>query len=82
MELPLPLLFIVGSRDKQTGSFLLTLAFGFLAGLLKPAMLASRSDVLLVLVPWLHWPIVLFIMPIGATLCFNLTRRYKVSPSP
>ena len=65
--------YLVGSRGKQTGSLLLTLAFGFLAGLLVSAML-----------PLVRGTSGLFIryaleLPIAATIGFNLTRRYKDS---
>ena len=72
--------YLLGSRGKQTGSFLLTLAFGFLAGLLKLAMLplANRLPEVLVVVLFCSFgPLVLLVPPIAATIGFNLTRRYK-----
>ena len=76
--------YLVGSRGKQTGSFLLTLTCGFSGGLIMQAMLPLAnylSDVLIVILFWLLWPLVLLIPPILATLGFNLTRRYKQPPS-
>jgi len=72
--------YLVGSRGKQTGSILLTLAFGFLAGLLNLAMLplANRlPEVLIVILFCSFSPLVLLAPPIMAALGFNLTRRYK-----
>ena len=73
--------YLVGSQDRQTGSLPLTLASGFLPGLLTLVKFISHSDEVLVILPWLYWPVVLFIVPTMATLCFNLTRRYKEPPS-
>ena len=72
--------YLLGSRGNQTGSFLLTLAFGFLAGLLKLAILPLAKllpEMLIVILFCSFGPLVLFVPPIAATLGFNLTRRYK-----
>jgi hypothetical protein len=73
--------YLVGNRDDETGSFLLTLGCGFAGGLAIRGMLnALHSD-------WLYWvpdvpgwafvlP-VLLILPLMTTCAFNLTRRYK-----
>ncbi|MBL7187745.1 MAG: hypothetical protein ISS70_15590 [Phycisphaerae bacterium] len=79
--------YLVGSRGKQTGSFLSTLGWGFLAGLLPIVMLgvsllnltrglpASVGSVLVAALA-----LGLLIPPIGATYGFNLTRRYRSKP--
>ena len=72
--------YLVGSRGKQTGSFLVTLVFGFLAGLLKLAMLPLTKllpEMLIVILFCSFGPLVLLVPPIAATIGFNLTRRYK-----
>lgn len=77
--------YLVGTRGKQTGSFLLTLGGGFLTGLLTLVMISIASyltdDELISIVFFLLWPFfVLLSPPIVATISFNLTRRYKESP--
>jgi hypothetical protein len=72
--------YLVGSRGNQTGSLMLTLAFGFFAGLLKLAVLPLAKllpDVLIVILFCSFGPLVLLVPPIAATIGFNLTRRYK-----
>ena len=76
---------LVGNRGNQTGSFLLTLAGGFLGGLLTLLMISigiNLSDELILMFFLLFWSLlVLFIPPILATIGFNRTRRYKEPPS-
>jgi hypothetical protein len=70
--------YLVGTRGKQTGSFLLTLAGGFVGALvvlLPSSSLFFSGKVIVHLVPLLHIP------PGVATLGFNLIRRYKEPPS-
>ena len=77
--------YLFGSRDNQTGSLMLTLTFGFFAGLLKLAMLPLAKllpDMLIVILSCSFGPLVLLVPPIFATVGFNLTRRYKKLPSP
>jgi hypothetical protein len=72
--------YLLGSRGNQTGSFLVTLAFGFLAGLFKLAVLALANrlpEMLIVVLSCSFSPLVLFVPPIAATIGFNLTRRYR-----
>ncbi len=73
--------YLVGTRGKQTGSFILTLAGGFLGGLLTLLMISigiNFSDELILIVFLLFWSLlVLLIPPILATIGFNRTRRYK-----
>ncbi|UCG59751.1 MAG: hypothetical protein JSU70_09575 [Phycisphaerales bacterium] len=78
--------YLLGSRGSQTGSFLVTLASGFLAGLL---MLATRPlayrlpEALLIVTLFCSFlPPVLLVSPIMATIGFNLTRRYKETVLP
>ena len=76
--------YLVGSRGKQTGSFLATLACGVLGGfallsgfrfrLLSPIRIIGIEQAVL-------WAFVLFTAPVLATLGFNLTREYKEPPS-
>jgi len=77
--------YLVGTRGKQTGSFILTLAGGFLGGLLTLLMFSIGiyiSDELILIVFLLFWSLlVLLIPPILATVGFNLRRRYKEPPS-
>ena len=68
--------YLVGSRGKRTGSFLLTLAFGFLSGLLVIAMLSLVRVTRVLLI---RYVLELLTQPIAATVGFNLTRRYKDS---
>ena len=73
--------YLLGTRGKQTGSFILTLAGGFLGGLLTLLMISigiNLSDELILIVFLLFWSLlVLLIPPILATIGFNRTRRYK-----
>ena len=72
--------YLLGSRGNQTGSLMLTLAFGFLAGLLMLAMLPLAKllpEALIVVFFCSFGPLVLLAAPIAATIGFNLTRRYK-----
>ena len=82
--------YLVGSIGKQTGSFLLTLASGFLGGLFTLVLLrvlfrlsfTESSNVLIVglldvILPIVMCVLVILIPPIFATIGFNLTRRYK-----
>jgi hypothetical protein len=77
--------YLLGTRGKQTGSFILTLAGGFLGGLLTLLMISigiNLSDELILIVFLLFWSLlVLLIPPILATIGFNRTRRYKEPPS-
>lgn len=76
--------YLVGSRGNQTGSFLVTLAFGFLAGLFKLAVLALANrlpEMLIVVLSCSFSPLVLLVPPIAATIGFNLTRRYRQEKS-
>jgi len=77
--------YLLGSRDNQTGSLMLTLAFGFLAGLLKLAVFPLAKllpEMLIVILSCSFGPLVLLVPPIAATIGFNLTRRYKEPVSP
>jgi len=80
--------YLVGSRGTQTGSFLATLGFAFIGGLVMFVMLIPvlfLSAALIVgaenIVRWTLWVLISLIPPIFATLGFNLTRRYKQPPS-
>jgi hypothetical protein len=75
--------YLVGTRGNQTGSLLATLGGGivglgvmallcFCVGAAAPMM--SRIEKI---VPW---PPVFLAAPVTATLCFNLTRRYRNEP--
>ncbi len=76
--------YLVGSRGKQTGSFLATAGGLFLAApviallylYIDMAEYKTSGIVKIVL-----WTLVFLAPPIMATLCFNLTRRYKELPS-
>ena len=73
--------YLLGTRGKQTGSFLLTLAGGFVGaiGVLLPSFsLFFGGKVIVHLIPLL---LLSLIPPILATLGFNLRRRYKKPPS-
>ena len=72
--------YLVGSRGKQTGSCLATLAGGFAGTFVMTAVLFSFLIVLLGAERILLAP-VLLIPPIFATIGFNLRRRYKEQPS-
>ncbi|MHC4727654.1 MAG: hypothetical protein ACYS17_10560 [Planctomycetota bacterium] len=72
---------LVGSRDKQTGSFLLTLVGSFLGGLVAVVTLfflwwMGVGKIVL----WAIGVLILLIPPIFATIGFNLTRRYEEPP--
>ena len=76
--------YLLGSRGKQTGSFLLTLVGGFLGGFVMVAAIVAASIMLpvgrreeLTLLDILLLSFVLLIPPIFATYGFNLRRRYK-----
>lgn len=76
--------YIVGSRGKQTGSFLATLGCGFLGGpvmlgMLYPALFLWHALIMGVekVIVWAFCVLVLLTPPIMAALGFNLTRRYK-----
>jgi len=71
--------YLLGSRGNETGSLLLTLAFGFFAGLLKLAMfpLVRHLPEMLGIVLFCSFGPLLIVPPIVATIGFNLTRRYK-----
>jgi len=86
--------YLVGSIGKETGSFLLTLASGFLGGLFALVILrvsfqlrlTESSNILIVgfldvVLPIAVYVLVLLTPPITAMLSFNLTRRYKEPPS-
>ena len=70
--------YLVGSRGEQTGSLPLTLAGGFLGGLVAGvcSYLWIMGVELVLLAP------LLLIAPVTATVAFNWTRRYKEPPSP
>jgi phage FluMu protein Com len=83
--------YLVGTRGKQTGSFILTFGFGFFGGILfmgGPLSLALFLSAALivgvemkVLCVLLVFILLIPIPSIMATLGFNLTRRYKEPPS-
>jgi len=77
--------YLVGSRGNQTGSFLVTLGGSFLGvfvtALLYLYLYMAAGEMYLMLGIVL-WPLVFLAPPIMATLCFNLTRRYKEPASP
>ena len=73
--------YLVGTRGKQTGSFLLTSAGGFVGALvvLLPSFsLFFGGKVVVHSVPFV---LLLLIPPCVATLGFNSRRRYKGPPS-
>ncbi len=83
--------YLVGSRGKQTGSFLLTLGGGFVGGLgmlmllpfafylLTGSASIKNSDLIVQSIVLLAF--VLLFPPLMATLGFNWKRRYKEPPS-
>jgi len=76
--------YLLGSRGNQTGSLMVTLAFGLFAGLLKLAVLplANRLPEMLIVILFCSFgPLVLLVPPIAATIGFNLTRRYRQEKS-
>ena len=72
--------YLVGSRGSQTGSFLTTLGGGLL-GVPVTALLYidvdMAGDMMLGIAKIVLWLLVFLAVPIMATLCFNLTLRYK-----
>ena len=72
--------YLIGSIGKQTGSFSVSLIGGFVVGfivILPSLSLFSSRKITVDLIPSL----LLFLLPpIAATICFNLTRRYKEPP--
>jgi len=79
--------YLVGSIGKQTGSFLATLGFGFLGGIVLfiNSFLVFTNTFQIVVESiglWKYLVLVLLIPPIIATIGFNRTRRYKEPPSP
>ena len=70
--------YLVGTRGKQNGSFLLTLPGGFI-GLLVMVILAfaGRDSSVGTREKIVIWGFLSLIGPIFATIGFNLTRRYK-----
>jgi len=73
--------YLVGSIGKQTGSFSVSLIGGFAVGFV--VLIPSLSLFNIGKVTDNSVPLLLFwlIPSIAATLCFNLTRRYKEPPS-
>ena len=77
--------YLVGRIGNQTGSFLATLGGVFLG---LPVMvllvfyifMAEQYSMTLGIQKIILWPLVFLAAPIGAALCFNLTRRYKEPP--
>ena len=83
--------YLLGTRGKQTGSFLITLIGGFLGGLIMyltiPLALSLSTSLrhstsyfiigIARIVRWVLGVLILFIPPIIATIGFNRTRRYK-----
>ena len=78
--------YLVGSIGKQTGSFLATLGFGFLGGIvlfINSFLVFTNTFIIVVesIGLWKYLVLVLLIPPIIATIGFNRTRRYKEPPS-
>jgi hypothetical protein len=89
--------YLVGSRGKQAGSFLPTLAGGLVGGIVMLVMLpfalflssdyiveVESSDYIVGVEKIVGWALVVLISlipPIFATIGFNLRRRYKEPPS-
>ena len=74
--------YLVGTRGKQKGSFLLTLPGGFVGLLVMVIMAFAGGDSSVgtgekIVI----WGLFSLIGPIFATIGFNLTRRYKESAS-
>jgi hypothetical protein len=74
--------YLLGSRGKQTGSFLITLPGGFLGLLVMVILVLTSGDSSVgtgekIVI----WGLLSLIGPIFATIAFNLTRRYKEPPS-
>ena len=77
--------YFVGRIGDQTGSFLATLGGVFLGVpviVLLYLYIDMAGDMMLGIEKIVLWPLVFLAAPIGATLCFNLTRRYKKSVLP
>ena len=76
--------YLVGRIGNQTGSFLAT-AGGVFLGVPVTALLylyiGAADYMMLGIEKIILWPLVFLAPPIGATLGFNLTRRYKKPPS-
>ena len=76
--------YFVGRIGNQTGSFLATLGGVFL-GVPVIALLYlyidMAGDIMLGMVKIVLWSVVFLVPSTGATLGFNLTRRYKLPPS-
>jgi hypothetical protein len=77
--------YFVGTRGIQTGSFWVTFG-GSLLGVPVMALLyfyiwAAEEYMTLGIEKIVLWPLVFLAPPIGATLGFNLTRRFKKPPS-
>ncbi len=68
--------YLVGSRGKQTGSFLLTLVAGFLGGCVMLPTLFVTGSVL----GGACLALVFLTAPVIATIGFNGTRRYRSKP--
>jgi hypothetical protein len=80
--------YLLGNIGKQTGSFLLTIGYGFLGGLVMLVMLPVLYMLALVLIVgveriilWAFGVLILLIPPIITTIGFNSTSRYKEPPS-
>lgn len=77
--------YFIGRIGNQTGSFPATLGGVFL-GLPLMALLyfyiGAADYMMLEIEKVVLWPLTFLAPPITATLCFNLTRRYKGPPSP
>ena len=75
--------YFVGRIGNQTGSFLAT-AGGVFLGVPVTALLylyiGAADYMMLGIEKIVLWPLVFLAPPIGATLGFNLTRRYKEPP--
>lgn len=67
--------YLVGNKGEQTGSFLLTLGGGLFCGIVMTLLFWKG---LLPITEKAVWGFMLIIVPIVATLGFNLTRKYKV----
>jgi hypothetical protein len=76
--------YLVGTRGNQTGSFPVTLGFGFLGGLVMTllAIYMWLGGVMMTEIEKIFiWSLILLIGPIMATIGFNLTRRSQKPPS-
>lgn len=77
--------YFVGRIGNQTGSFLATLG-GTLIGVFIMGILyfyvKEAEDMMWTIEKIVLWPLVFLAPSTMATLCFNLTRRYKKPPSP